>query len=348
MWFYSAVFVLLAGILSAGYFFNYQKLSYWFCILMLIVIAGFRPSTCCMDYTIYLEYYENIEGLPYTFLEPTYFFITWISKVVFGSAAGVFIIYSILGVGLKGIAFIKLTRFYPVTLLLYYGSFFMLHEMTQIRVGVAAALLLLSIPSIVDRKPREFLFLFILGSLFHYSLIVFGLFYFLKSDKLNPYFYFGMIMSAFIAFLCGFSLVSFFEFVRLGFISDKINTYKMLLEEGQFTDISLINPLLLLRIVIMTFLLYKWEFLYSQNKYAVILIKIYCFSIFCFIALADLPVLAGRLNQLLGVVEMIVVPFLVYVLTPRYFSVIVATLFGVLIMYKQLFYSGIIFPYFNN
>jgi hypothetical protein len=347
MWFYSVVFFSLITALSLGYFYKFQKLSYWICIIFLIIIAGFRSETCCMDYDIYVEYYHNIANIPITFLEPTYFVISWLSRVLFGSVAGVFLIYSILGVSLKGIAFVRLTKYYSITLILYFGSFFLLHEMTQIRVGVASAFLLLSIPSIADKKPRDFLMYLFLGSLFHYSFLIFGFVYFLKSDKLNPYIYLGMVIFAFIAFACGLNLASLFQFFRLGFISEKINAYKSMLADGYHADIMILNPLLMLRIFVLSVLIYKWEFFQEKNKNAVILIKIYAFSIFFFIAFADLPVLAGRLSQLFGIVEIILVPFVIYLITPAYVAVILAAGFGTLIFYKQLFYSGLLYPYFG-
>jgi hypothetical protein len=346
MWFYSVLFFLLLLTLSTGYFYKVQKESYWACIIMLVIIAAFRPESCCEDYAFYLEYYDNISSMPLTFLEPTYFVITAISKFLFNGPIGIFIIYSILGVGLKGIAFMRLTKYYSISLILYFGSFFLLHEMTQIRVGVASAILLLSIPSIEERNLKKFLCYLGVGILFHYSFIIFAFCYFLNPKKINPWAYMGLIVITYVAVLAGINLTTVFQLIRMGFISDKIETYKQLLDQGVFGDIMLINPLLFLRAGILGILLWNWEKVQEKNKYAVILMKIYAFSIFFFIAFADLPVMAGRVSQLLGIVEIILVPFFVYVLTPKYYAVAIALLFGLLIMYKQLYYSDLLNSYF--
>jgi len=346
MWFYSVLFFFLLITLSTGYFYKVQKESYWACIIMLIIIAAFRPESCCEDYAFYLEYYDNISNIPLSFLEPTYFVITAISKALFNGPIGIFIIYSILGVGLKGFAFMRLTKYYAISLILYFGSFFLLHEMTQIRVGVASAILLLSIPSIEERDWKKFLGYLVTGTLFHYSFIIFGFCYFLNPKKINPWAYMALIGLTFIAVMAGINLTTVFQIIRLGFISDKIATYKQLLDQGIFGDIMLINPLLFLRIAIMGVMLWNWEILQEKNKYAVILTKIYAFSIFFFIAFADLPVMAGRVSQLLGIVEIVLVPFFIYLLTPKYYAVAIAVLFGLLIMYKQLYYSDLLNSYF--
>jgi hypothetical protein len=346
MWFYSLVLFLLIAVLSSGYFFKVQKESYWTCIVMLMIMAGFRPGDCCNDYAIYVDYYENVSGIPFSFLEPTYFVIAKISSLVFHSPIGVFIIYSIIGTGLKGIAFLRLSKYYSISLILYFCSFFLLHEMTQIRVGVASAILLLSIPCIRDRNWKGFLGYLVVGTLFHYSFIVFGFCYFLNSKRINAPLVLGGIAGTYAAVLAGLNATRIFEFVHLGFISDKIETYKMLLEQGMFGGIMLLNPLLLLRFTVLSFMVWNHDILMQKNRYAILLIKIYALSIFFFIAFADLPVLAGRISQLFGIVEVVLVPLVIYILNPKYLSVALAIIFGMLIMYKQLYYSDLLNSYF--
>lgn len=347
MWFYSVVLLFVIVLLSAGYFFRVQKESYWSCIVLLILMAAFRSNGSNEDYHFYLDYYEHISDMPFSFLEPTYHLITKISSILFHGPIGVFIIYSILGTGLKGIALLRLTKYYSISLILYYCSFFLLHEMTQIRVGVASAILLLSIPSIEERNWKRFLLLMIIGTLFHYSFIVFGFCYFLNPKRINAPLYLGVIAGTYVAVLAGLNLTVIFEFIRLGFISDKIATYKMLLEQGMFGGILLLNPLLLLRFLVLWFMIWHHDILMEKNVYSIILMKIYAFSIFFFIAFADLPVLAGRISQLLGIVEIVLIPFMVYILKPKYFAAALAIIFGMLIMYKQLYYSDLLHSYFQ-
>jgi hypothetical protein len=309
-------------------------------------VSAFKPAESSQDYVFYVQYYNNIREISFTFLEPTYFVISEVSRIIFDGPIGVFIIYSILGVTLKGLAFIKLSKYYLISMILYCGSFFLLHEMTQIRVGVAAGIFLLSIPSIVERKPWHFIGFLAIGILFHYSLMIFAFVYFLDPKKLNPKIYLTVVFVAFAAALVGFNLASFFQLIRLGFITDKLNAYKVLLDEGINSDIKLINPLLFLRIIVLAFFAMNWKILQERNVYSVILIKIYAFSIFFFIAFADLPVLAGRTSQLFGIVEIVLVPFIIYIFNPKYIGVAIAILFGILIFYKQLYYSNLVGNYF--
>lgn len=346
MWFYTILFLLTTTLCFLGYFFKVEKKAYILTIIMLTIVAAFRPAKSSVDYEGYVHYYNILSTLPFTFVEPTFFLIAYLSKEIFNQYVGVFVIYAILGVGLKGLAFYRLSNFYYLSLILYVGSFFLLHEMTQIRVGVASGILLLTIPSIANKNKWEFIGWFTLGCLFHYSFFLMGPLYFLDGKKFNKWLSILAILFAFVLFNFGISLISLIQLINLGFISDKISSYQAMLKDGLYGDIQLLNPLLFLRIGIFSVFSFKWKILKQKNEWSVIILKLYGLSIFLFVALADLPALAGRLSQLLGIVEIILLPFLYYILKPRYVSLIFCFLFALLIMYKQLYYSDLMGPYF--
>ncbi len=52
---------------------------------------------------------------------------------------------------------------------IYKFSYFVLHELTQIRAGVVSALFLLAVYHIAKKEKRKALLLIIVGSFFHYS-----------------------------------------------------------------------------------------------------------------------------------------------------------------------------------
>jgi hypothetical protein len=347
MWFYSLIFILLVVINGLGYFYDRSKLTYVISLFSLAIIAAFRPSTCCADYFTYTEYYNGIDNYPLTFLEPTYFVISFIAKLLFNDSIGVFIIYAMLGVGLKGVAMVKLSKYYPISLVLYFGSFFLLHEMTQIRVGVASAFMLLAIPYIQEKNSLKFFALILAGCMFHYSLVVALPFYFLNPNTINKKLYIGVVFGVFAATLVGVNIITVIQHVNLGFLSEKMAAYQIMLEQGLFGDISLINPLLFLRIFILIFFILNANSLVLKNCYSTIIIKIYTFSILAFISLSPLPAVAGRISQLLGVVEIILVPYGIYLLKPKYAAAILFVIFALLIMYKQLYYSDLMQGYFN-
>lgn len=80
--------------------------------------------------------------------------------------------------------------------------YFILHEMTQIRAGVAAAIFLLALEDIKNRNFKIYLIKTILAMMFHYSAIIMIFVYLFNPNKMNVRFFFfipiiGIIIAAF-------------------------------------------------------------------------------------------------------------------------------------------------------
>lgn len=80
----------------------------------------------------------------------------------------------------------------------------------------------------------------------------------------------------------------------------------------------------------------------SHNKYTVLLLNIYALSLFLYPALAMMPVLAGRISELLAVVEIILLPLVYYTIRPRYASISIIVLWSFGIVMVNLFKSQLL------
>ena len=346
MWFYYAIYFSLVIAFYIAIRYDKQNYVYIVCLLGLSLISGLRPSTCCADYLNYVDYYNDIDNRNIIQLEPTFFFISKTVKFIFNSSIGLFVIYAFLGIFLKGLAFKKLSRLYLLSLVIYSSTYFLRHEMTQIRVGIASAILLLSIPTIYEKDWVKFVLLLITGTMFHYSFLIFSFFYFLNTKTLNPVFYVGLLVTAYLAFFLKINVISILGAIPIEFISGKISAYSNLLEAGVDTKINVFNILIIFRICFISILIWKRNFLYKKNKYSIILIKIYAFSVFFFVFFFSLPVFAFRMNELIGVVEIILVPFIVYLLKEKYIAFIIVILTGLMFMSIDIWYNKMISTYF--
>jgi hypothetical protein len=347
MWFYYLIFFVIV----TSYFFtlnnSYKKPVYYLIAFFLVLIAGLRRFGIDADMATYIQYYNLLPDLSFVQVEPSFQLIGLAIKNTVADITFLFLFYSFLGVAIKVFAIEKLTRFYILSLLTYFSYYFLLHEMTQIRVGIASGFLLLSIPDIYERKPVRFLTKILAGTLFHYSLMVFSIFYFLNPRKINFHFHLGLIIFAYMAHFAGLHLITLVKLIPLSFIASKIDAYELLLSLDIHSAIDIFNPLFLFRVCFCLVLIYKWEVLYLHNKYSLLLLKIYSISNFIFIVFADLPVFAARLNQLLAVVEVILFPFIIYVFRPRTLALFAVILIGLGMMSIKLFYVGLLRDYFN-
>ena len=68
-----------------------------------------------------------------------------------------------------------------------------------------------------------------------------------------------------------------------------------------------------------------------------LLLKITAYSMACFFALSSISVVAGRLHELLGIVELALFPCICYTIRPQYYGKIVVCAIGAIEMVFTLF-----------
>lgn len=320
-------------------------------------MAGFRQIGVDNDSSTYVDVFNSV-GSPETyfsdysqnsFYEPAYFLIpSIITKYIGLNVVWVFLIYAIIGVTLKFSAIYKLTDFALLSVLIYYSHFFLLHEVTQIRAGVASGFLLLSIIEIEKKNLLGFLGLIGAGLLFHYSIIIFLPFYFFNTKTLNKKAYLALLFVPFILHFLKFNIITILQTFKLGVFSEKIQLYNDLLELGIFNEINIFNTVFLVQLFICSILIIKSDLMYENNKYALILLKIYCFAAASLVFFSNVPVFAIRISELLYVVQIILMPFLLYIIKPKYIALLLVIVFALTIISINLLYVGILRPYFGN
>lgn len=313
--------------------------------LILVLISSFRPEQGNPDYAVYRKLYEDAKTWD-AIVEPSYFLISQLVYLVFDNILYLFIIYACLGVYLKLTAIKQLTDLWFLSLMVYVSYFFILHEMVQIRAGIATAFLLLSVKPIYDRNLKLFLVLVLLATFFHVSsLIILPLWFlgiFKDRKKVNTYF---LILVLPIAYGIYFLKMTLLNFIPIPYVQEKIDLYTQLQEletDAFLTDINVFNFVFLAKIIIYYFLVYKRELLMTRNKYTVLLLNIYAISLFMYPALAAMPVMAGRVSEFLGVVEIILIPLVYYVFRPHYVGTLLVLVWSLGIIMVNLFKSKLL------
>lgn len=223
-----------------------------------------------------------------------------------------------------------------LSLIVYLSLYFILHEMTQIRAGVAAGLFLLSIPDIYDRNFRKFIIKSLLAFSFHYSAIVMLPLYFLNPKKLNIIYFLLPIVGFILAI---FNLSQFFllNFIHMlpNFLAYKINIYLALLELGEHSEINIINvySFLLFSIYFFCFFLYVKNKI--KNNYDILFIKTLTISLFSFYFFSDVPVFAFRISEFLNIVVIIFLPNLIFYFKQKKLILSLMILFLLYMFYKS-------------
>ncbi len=280
----------------------------FFIVLILILFAGFRGNID-NDYETYKTMFHKISDGINVNIEPTFYYLTYLTNYLNSNITLLILIFSILGVSLKCIAISKLTEFWLYSILVYFSFFYLIQEMTQIRVGIASAFILLSIKPLKKNNLLKFLVYIFIGTIFHYSTLFILPVIFLNKNYLSKVFYF-LIPLGFIIHFSPLNPLSILEVIPIESFSKKFNTYKNLSTNQNINPFGIWN---IFRCVICYLLLWKWKYFQSKNEYSVLLIKFYILSVFLFLSFSKIPTFAFRICDLYAIVEVILIPFVLYV-----------------------------------
>ncbi len=320
--------------------------------IFLVFFAASRSSKVDLDYQAYVNYFVKfMSGFNYftsnrvIFYEPCFYFIPIIGKTLFNPPYDLyacFTIFACLGVYFKLKSF-QLSNSFFLTMLLYGSSYFILHEMTQIRVGIATGILLLSIKPCYNRNLKSFILHILSACFFHYSSIVFFPLYFLKTKSLNKTFWLFMIgLGYFLAIIN----IDILKLTHLSSYFVKVELYTKAAEahETHYT-INIYNFGIFISIIMSIVMILKHEMLSKFNPYINLILKINVLSIFAFTALSFLPVFAGRLSELFAIVQMLMYPTLIYVFREKFVGYAIVIVISFLNFWNFFYHSKLVFPY---
>lgn len=318
---------------------------------ILFVIAGFRSSNVDRDYLPYVDYFQSIKEFGFYFqnaywsyAEPFYYFIPLMFRFLSNGyyIELTFLMFALVGVCFKLRGIYLLTSYWALSLLIYYSNFFLLHEMTQIRIGVATGLFLIAIKHYVDKDNFKSLFAIILALMFHYSSFLMFSIFLLKRDKIKFVNYF---------ILLGLSIVCYFLNVNLLILISKIASipkilvYINLMSQGYHSEINVFNIILLFNLAITLVMSYKITLIQESNKYAMVLLKLNYISIISFIILYSFPVAAFRISEIFGIVQIVLYTQLTYVFKEKWFSYFLVFTYCILYFYMNIYRNHVLYDY---
>lgn len=316
--------------------------------IVLFLLAGFRDGNVEHglpegDYEAYISYFRDFNNVN---VEPTFKWISASIHAVNGEYLHLFLVYAFLGVTFKLLAIKKLSDLIFYSVVVYVSHLFILHEMVQIRVSVAAGLIMLSFIPLYERKLVRFVLILMCAGLFHISALMALPLYFLNTKSINSLLYGSLLPIAYVFNFCKINIISLLSVIPVPYIQRKIFSYQTAMESGiSFaSDINIFNSVHLIQCVIAYLLLTKIETIAPHNRYAYMLLKIYILGLFIFAFFAGFPVLAGRGKELFLVTEIIVIPWLVYLFKPPYIGKVIVMLYALGVLSITVFHGKLI-PY---
>ncbi len=351
------IYYLLPILSFIGYIFsittkkeNYLSFIYLIFLLSLfIIIAGFRNESVSRDYENYVDFFNQInDGNTVSVIDdPGFYYIIKFVKLFTNKYAYLFLVYAILGVTLKFISFTRINGISGTFLavMIYSSNFYFLHEMTQIRIGVATGFFLISIKYIVDKNFIKFLLCIALGTFFHLSILIVLPLYFINFKTIKPVFWISLIAFNFLFYFSKSSILNILQSISPAYFSEKIFVYKsFMLDSNDTTNIGIFNRFLLY-LILNLFLLYNWKILINKSKYFIFLLKCSFISLSIAFFLYDFYLFAYRFSEIIGVVQICLFSMIAYLFRDKIFGSIIVLFISLFLILVNITLTGLLKNY---
>jgi len=298
----------------------WQKLILLFSIcIALICIATFKPMTTA-DAANYEKYFLlNDNLLIETITEPTYIYLSRLYISLGFGVIAMFFTYALIAIPTKLTLLWHLTPFVFTSMMVYVGIYYPMHDVVQIRCGVAVAFLLWSMIPLQEGRYLWAAALFLTATLFHYSSLAFLPILFVGNMEIGKYWKWILGVSipiCILLYLAGFGSVNLIPGEA---IEGKLDYYKEVSDTGAdekyvpYKQITFLAEFAMLYVFI-----FFYDTIHRHCRYAPILIKVLALEMGYLIIFADIEVLGKRLHDLFGMFNTISFTCLLYVIRPRY------------------------------
>ncbi len=314
------------------------KWTYMIIVIVLCALAAFRPEDVDKDYLTYVDYFNNSANIPID-VEPSFEIIVKAIKVFTTDARWLFIFYALIAIPLFTYALNKISVTPHLALAVWISNFYIIHGLTQIRVGVSTAFILLGLTYLIRKKNRLYLLVCILCAIFfHYSAIFYLLLLFISNKEISKK---ELLCWAIIPILSiSFTLggIEILDFLPNNSIGKRIEVYHSLNNYG-IEKINFFNKPFLLRLLTYYFILIKYKLLSTRIKYLPLIIRIYGISVFLYMAFSFIPTLAIRSSELFGIIEILMLPAIIYGVRPRRVGIILVALYIFEVIMVNILYN---------
>lgn len=274
--------------------------------LTLILLAGLKPIGIDRDSFNYVNMIKasiNYEDL--YLREPAFNVIQILNNLVFNkNTTTFFLVFAILGVSLKLKAILRSSLYPFLSLAVYIFFYYILHDFTQIRVGVASALFLLALNDRVNDRKRSSLIKIFAAICFHYSAILALVIFIVNPNRLNKIFYLMLPVIGIIATLVlNANVLSYAAQYLPAFLSLKINAYLDIQENEALNQINVFNFYYsALFIIYCSVIVFIGD---NINTRDILYLKVLGLGLFCFYSMSFIPVMAFRISEFYCIVIII-------------------------------------------
>jgi len=335
---------------------RYKLIFFLFASLYLIAFAGFRKLGVGADdinyYNMFTHKAPNLFAWlsgDYTYdikklyMEPGYVFLNSFLRLFTDDYTILFLTVAFISVGVASYNYYRYSKYIFLTMLLFFVHTYLYRDMNQIRAAIAAAIGLFLIAQIYNREHIKVILTLFIMSLFHIASATLAFAYFLSFIKITRK---RVLFSYLIALFLGIIDISqlIINFVpKDGYFAMKLYNYTTNMEYVH--AISMFDITNIKNSVLLFIILLFWNKLEKVVPYFRTLVLFYFIAVCIRIAFWELGVIAARISTFFGIVDVILVPYFIYLFRQKFLIAFLIILYAFLTLYLNLFVKPGRYPY---
>ncbi len=341
----ATIFILLLFLVFVEKFLGkYKWLMYIVIGIAMIACAGLRPVGFDRDSPNYEMVFLNPDSSALSLaVEPLFIVLSKLLYVIYPDVQILLLTFALVGVTIKFVAIRQLSPLFFLPLIIYFCNFYLLHEMTQIRAGIASSLFLLTIKPLASGKKLAPLLIILLASTFHLSALSLLPLLFLNNKPIKPVWKIVMACLVPACFLLYFLDLDLLTAIPIPYISERIELYKAHSEFGDVDKESILNPFPLMKMAVFLYFLYFADTIKHYVPSINLIIKILGCSLLVYFAFASIKIISTRLSELYGIVEIVAYPCILFTIRPKIVGIILVCIMA----FIEIFFNLYMWEIFN-
>lgn len=286
----------------------------FFSLVILYLIVLFRPQNM-PDYQSYIRDFKYLDKYMEYNMEPGDKLLIKTVHLFTDHYMFVFAAFAAIGVPMKVYATRKMTPFVFLSLAVYASGMMIAQDMVAMRSSLAAGFFLWAIYYKLKHNLRMFLILAFVAVSFHYSAVLVFPVWFLNTKKDYRKIYGLLIPIAYAAIILGQGITMLFDSINIPLFQAIWYNYKYFEEEDAY---NVFNIIILFKVCFFYLMYFKLDEIKEHYSSIVLLMKIYCISLFITILLYQSQAVAIRVGDFLRCVEILFVPSLLFAYGGKY------------------------------
>ena len=319
--FYFLIFILL---IQAAIFGHSNRSNRFLCILAFIeltIVAGLKVPFGGDSYYYRDTFVEiskmSLYGIFDTELEKGFVLFNYLVSLISDNPQSIILFSQILINGLVCLFIYKKSKMPWLSIILYVTFMFYFNSMNLMRFAIACTLLLFSCDHIINRNILKFLAILLLAASFHFSVLIFGIMYYVYPISLK----WRMLAMVAVPFMI---LQSYFfsAFELLILVNERYVSYS---QAGEFYQSAIANILEFAKILVIFFFsafCYNWKIKTIEGGDKLYLWMIYIATIFAYMSINVMMLV--RFVVIFSLVTIVFIPNVIFG-KPKQFKVISIT-----------------------